>query len=162
MTTVQAFNQLMKSFLRELHETFPERGLGMYVAGFDAFVAVDPSVALNTFMNAIAPHAQLVMTQDASLFAQDLGLGVGIDMRAMYEDPGTTPNTRSAIWNYLKTLYFLGMTVQGLDAATLQNLESVAMTAASQVQATGHLDFASVMNSMSSILGENLPKNFLN
>lgn len=162
MTTVQAFNQLLKSFLRELHETFPERGLGLYVAGFDAFVAAEPSMALTTFMNAVTPHAQLIMTQNSDLFTQDLGLGVGIDMRGMYEDPGTSPNTRAAIWKYLQTLYFLGMTVQGLDAATLQNLENVAMTAASNMQATGSLDFASVMNSMSSILGENLPKNFLN
>jgi hypothetical protein len=158
MTTVQAFNQLMKAFLKELHDTFPERGLGLYLTGFDVYVAMDPAAALNSFMNAITPHAQLIMTQNHELFTKDLGLGCDVDFNEIYNDPGITPNTRTAIWKYLQTLYFLGMTVQGMDSATLQSLENVAMQAATTMQSTGQFDFAQVMSSMSSILGETFPQ----
>lgn len=153
-TTVSAFNSMFKNFLMELHECFPDKGIGMYAAGFDLYVAADPKAALTAFMTAVAPHSQYILTKDPQLFEQEMDLaGCHLDMKTIYGDSATSDATREAIWRYLQTLFLLGMTIQSLDPAMLNSLESAAQNAAANMQATGQMDFGSLMSTMTQMLG---------
>ena len=69
------------------------------------------------------------------------------------------PNTRSATWQYLQTLYMLGTTITALPQDTLSQIESIAQGVASKLQDGdgGELNQDALMQMMGSMLGS-LPK----
>jgi hypothetical protein len=151
MTTVTAFNTMLKSFLEELTEVFPEqRDVATFLAGFDAFTTITPRKPLQLFVDAIAPHVDMLMTKDAGLFAA-LQFP-GIDFNAMWTSPGVTDATRDAIWQYLHTLFLLGTTVQSLPPELLASIETVAHDCAEKMQG-GEMDFSSMASALMGGLG---------
>ena len=159
MSSLEAFNTLMRNFITELSETFPEfQELSLFAAGFDAFVAMDPSKPLETFMDAMGPHANLIMSRDVSLFEQDgISLGGTVNLKKMWKSQDLSDATRDAIWQYLTTLYILGNTINSMPPEILGTIESVAKNCAEKVE-NGELNMADIMpalmNSMGSILGQ--------
>ena len=162
MATLEAFNTLMRNFIVELNETFPEfKELALFASGYDAFVALSPSKPLETFIETMGPHANLIMGRDVSLFEQEgLSLGGVVDLKEMWHSPDLSDSTRDAIWQYLTTLYVLGSTINSMPPEVLETMESVAKNCADKVE-NGSMSMADIMpvlmNSMSSIFG-NLPK----
>jgi hypothetical protein len=151
MTTVTAFNTMLKSFLEELAEVFPEqRDVATFLAGFDAFTMITPRKPLQLFVEAISPHTDQLMTKDAKLFAA-LQFP-GIDFNAMWTSPGVTDATRDAIWQYLHTLFLLGTTVQSLPPELLASIETVAQDCADKMQG-GEMDFSSMASALMGGLG---------
>lgn len=158
MSTLEAFNTLMRNFITELHETFPEfKELSLFVAGFDPLVAIDPKKPLESFMETMAPHATAIMSRDETIFEHDdLSLGGAVNLKDMWHSNDLSDATRDAIWQYLTTLYVLGSTIQSMPSELLTTIESVAHDCASKVE-TGQMNMAdlmpALMSSMSSILG---------
>jgi hypothetical protein len=158
MSTLDAFNTLMRNFITELNETFPEfKELAVFAMGYDAFVSLDPSKPLETFMETMEPHSSLIMGRDVSLFEQEgLALGGAIDLKQMWHSQDLSEATRDAIWQYLTTLYVLGSTIKSMSPEVLGTIESVAHDCANKVE-SGEMSMAdimpSLMQSMSSILG---------
>lgn len=153
MSTVQAFNHMLRNFLEELADTFPEEpAVRMYLDGFDSLVKANARKPLEMFVGSIAPYTDLVMKKDPELFSK-LQLG-SIDLAKLWNDPGVEDATRDAIWQYVHLLFMLGTTVQNLPDQLLTSIESVAQSCASQIQ-EGSLDF-SAMTSMLSNLGSGL------
>jgi len=158
MSTLEAFNTLMRNFLTELNETFPEfEELNLFVAGFDALVTLTPRKPLETFMETMSPHANLIMAKDPALFEhEDLSLGGAVNLKAMWHSTDLSESTRDAIWQYLSTLYILGSTIQSMPPEILGTIESVAHDCANKVE-SGEMNMTdlmpALMNSMSSILG---------
>lgn len=143
MSTVQAFNGLLKSFMEELARVFPgETQIGTFLAGFDTLVALSPRGPLDMFMDALEPHAQLVAARDPALFER-LRLPGGIDFGRMWNEDGVTDGTREAIWSYLESLVILGTTVRGLPEDMLRGIESLAKSCAEQME-SGGLDLSSL------------------
>lgn len=139
MSTVQAFNTMLKTFLEELAAVFPEEAqVAAFLQTFDTLVALDPRRALDTFTGAIAPHAQLAMARDPALF-EHLSPG-GINFKRMW-DSDISDATRDAIWQHLNLLLLLGTTVQAMPPDMLQSIETVAKNCAEQVE-SGDLDFS--------------------
>jgi len=69
-----------------------------------------------------------------------------------------TPNTKSATWQYLQTLYMLGTTITAIPAETLSLIESIAKDCADKMQTEGgEIDQDALMKMMGSMLG-GLPK----
>lgn len=158
MSTLEAFNTLMRNFVTELSETFPEfKELQVFAGGFDALVALTPGKPLELFMETMGPHAALIMAKDPALFDKDdLNLS-GVDLKAMWHSPDLSQSTRDAIWQYFSTLYVLGSTIQSMPPEILGTIENVAHDCANKVE-TGELNMAdlmpALMNSMSSIIGK--------
>ena len=151
MTTLSAFNTMLKSFLEELAEVYPEeKSVGVFLAGFDALVATNARMPMDLFVGAVSPHADAVMSKDPSLFAKlDFG---GIDMGKLWAQPDVSDATRDAIWQYLHTLMLLGTTVSSVPAELLQSIESVAANCAEKIQG-GDMDFASMTKMLMGGLG---------
>lgn len=151
MTTLTAFNNMLKAFLDELVVVFPEqKDVATFAASFDTFVAISPRQPLDTFMAAMSPHAQLLMAKDPALFGQ-LQFP-GIDFRAMWTSEGVTDVTKTAIWQYLQSLFLLGTTIQSLPPELLQSIETVAHDCAEKLQG-GDMDFGTMASALMGGLG---------
>lgn len=159
MSSLEAFNTLLKNFIVELNETFPEFSeLSMFVAGFDALVAINPSQPLTSFMETFGPHSSLIMARDVSLFEQeDVSLGGAVDLHKMWHSEDLSDATRDAIWQYLTTLFVLGSTIQTMPPEILKSIEAMAGDCATKVE-TGQMNMAdlmpALMNSMGSLMGQ--------
>ena len=138
MTTLTAFNTMLKGFLEELREVYPEEtSVGLFLSGFDALVAASPRVPLDMFVSAVQPHTDVLMAKDASLFARlDLA---GIDLGKLWAQPDVSDNTREAIWQYLHTLFLLGTTVSSVPPELLQSIETVAANCAENIGAQAEI-----------------------
>lgn len=142
MSTVQAFNTMLKSFLEELADVFPEETqIRLFLDGLDSLVALAPRGPLDMFIQALSPHAGLAMAKDPELFKR-LQFPGGIDFNKLWS-ADISDNTREAIWQYINLLFLLGTTVQSMPAEMLQSIEQVAQNCADQMQ-NGQMDFSSL------------------
>ncbi len=143
MSTVQAFNTMLRSFLEELADVFPEETqISVFLEGFDPLVALTPRAPLDMFIAAMAPHAGLAMAKDPALF-DNLQFPGGINFKKLWSSADVSDATRDAIWQYINLLLLLCTTVQSMPAEMLQTIETVAQTCADKVQ-SGQLDFSSL------------------
>lgn len=142
MSTVQAFNTMLKNFLEELAQVFPEETqIRLFLDGFDALTTLTPRGPLDMFVEALSPHAGLAMAKDPALF-EKLQFPGGIDFKKLWQSD-VSDNTREAIWQYINLLFLLGTTVRSMPPEMLESIETVAKNCADQVQ-NGQLDFSSL------------------
>lgn len=142
MSTVQAFNTMLKNFMEELADVFPEeKQIRMFLDGFDSLVALNARAPMDMFTDALAPHTELAMAKDPQLF-KILKFPGGIDFDALWSSD-ISDNTRDAIWQYINLLLLLGTTVRSMPAEMLQGIETVAKNCADQMQ-SGQLDFSAL------------------
>lgn len=151
MSTVQAFNTMLKNFLEELADVFPEETqIRVFLDSFDALAALNPRGPLDMFVEALQPHAQLAMAKDAALFDR-LAFPGGIDFARLWKTD-ISDNTREAIWQYINLLLMLGTTVHSMPPQMLESIESVAKSCADQMQ-DGELDFTKLGGMLMGSLG---------
>lgn len=151
MSAVTAFNTLLKSFLEELVEVFPEqRDVATFLAGFDAFTLITPRKPLQLFVEAMSPHSDLIMTKNPALF--DALEFPGIDFKAMWGSPGVTEATRTAIWQYIHMLFLMGTTVHSLPPEMLASVESMASDYAQKIEG-GEMDFSGLASALMGGMG---------
>lgn len=144
MSTVQAFNTMLKNFLEELADVYPEETqIRLFLDGFDALVALNPSGPLEMFVDSLSPHADLAMAKNPELFKK-LQFPGGIDFDKLWS-ADVSDNTRDAIWQYINLLLLLGTTVRSMPPEMLQGIEAVAQNCASQLEA-GQMDFSALGN----------------
>ena len=135
MTTLQSFNSLLGTFLQELSDTFPEdANLAVSADGLSSLVKVNARKPLHLFMEAMSPHAQLVMTKDDALFAQPVSLVAGLDLKTLWDSPDLSDASKDAIWQYIQSLFLLGSTVSALPPEMLGAIESMAQDCASKIE----------------------------
>jgi hypothetical protein len=140
---------MMKTFLAELIETFPEENeFGTALATFEALSAITPRRPLEMFVSHMSPHSDALMSKDDRLFSSKLD--IGFDLAAIWNAPGVTQKTKDAIWSYLQSLFLLGVTVTNLPSHMLENIEKIAHDCASKMQQnpSASIDFASVASSL--------------
>ena len=144
MTTLQAFNGLLRNFMDELSQTFPEdTTLATSVTGLDVLVKANARKPLQLFMEAVGHHAQLILTKDPALFEQSLTLSGTLDLKKYWDSPGLSQASKDAIWGYLQQLYLLGSTVSALPPEMLGAIESMAQQCASKIE-SGEADLSSI------------------
>lgn len=142
MSTVQAFNTMLKNFLEELADVFPEETqIKLFLEGLDPLVALTPRAPMDMFVDALAPHTGLAMAKDPALFDK-LQFPGGIDFARLWKTD-ISDNTREAIWQYINMLFLLGTTVRSMPPQMLEGIETVAKNCADQIQ-SGQMDFSSL------------------
>lgn len=161
MASVTAFNDMLGQFLTELVKTFPEqKGLKKYVAGFEILRDTNPKALVNKFMSSAAPYADKISAKDESLFldeSSNFDFIQGFNIAECW--PKASENTKTAIWQYLQTLYMLGTTITAIPPETLSMIETVAKQCADKMQNDGEgVDEAQLMSSMQKMLGGMLKK----
>lgn len=146
MATIQSFNGLLRNFIQELCQTFPEDAtLAMCLEGFDTLVKANARKPMDLFMQSVGPHAQFIMSKDPALFEKPLTLSGTLDLKTYWDSPGLSQASKDAIWQYLQTLYMLASTVSAVPPEMLSAIESLAQNCATKIQ-SGEADLTSVTN----------------
>jgi CRISPR-associated protein Cas8b1/Cst1 subtype I-B len=145
--SVSAFNETMEQFLTELNLTFPEnKAVIKFQAAFELMKQTAPSKILDNFMISVKPYSQKITSKDESFILEDsvnIESLSGIDLASMWSQASDT--TKSAIWQYLHTLVFIGTTVKIFPKETMSMIEQVAEKCA------GQIDPMSIMELMNTI-----------
>jgi hypothetical protein len=142
MSTVQAFNTMLKNFLEELAEVFPEETqIAVFLEGFDSLTAINARAPMDMFVESLAPHSALAMAKNPELF-EKIKFPGGIDFGKLWQSD-ISDNTRDAIWQYINLLFLLGSTVRSMPVEMLQGIESVAQSCAEKIE-NGQLDFSAL------------------
>jgi hypothetical protein len=155
MTSISAFNDMMERFLEELKETFPEeKCIKKYIAIFDLARSVKPKKCVKNYIKHIQPYANYVMTKDERFFLENPPEIISdLNLQNLWTED-LSQGTKDAIWQYLQTLYMLGMTITSIPSDTLDMIESVAKKCADGMQnGGGGLDEKALMSSMSGLFG---------
>ena len=158
-TTLRTFNHTLCEFLDELSLTFDEvPQIKLYKAGLPALLQQDERAALTYFMNATRDHADKIMKKDASLFEEDaIDLGMNLRISDLWHAEGLDDETRNAMWNYLSSLFILGMTIDSLNENMLSSIENLANETAKKLKDQGSMDLGAMlpglMQSVGGILG---------
>lgn len=155
MTSLQAFNGLLENFVGELQKTFPdEEGLEYFADELKLLLKVNARAPLNLFMSALTPYTDMIMAKNPALFDQPISLGEHLDLKKIWNAPGLSDNTKEALWQHIHTLFMLGTTIQYLPADMLSNIENAAKECAKRMENGEQLDMASMMSSVTGILGQ--------
>jgi len=153
MTTIKAFNDLMEQFIAELVKTFPEEEIvKSNQESFEMARLANDRLPLTTFMQSVSPYASQIMSRDEAFFtehADEIEFLKETNMKKYW--PNLSENTKSAIWQYMHTLYMLGSTIMALPADTMSMIESLAQQLESKLSADG-VDEAALMNNMMAML----------
>jgi len=152
MASVSAFNEMMSTFLGELKKAFPgEKGIMKYETSFDLLRKSNPRKIVETYMVHIGPYSDRISQHDASLLDEDIGFLKDLNMKANWESASQA--TRGAIFQYLQTLYMLGLTITTIPADTLSAIENLAKDCADKMQdGEGGLDQNALMNMLGGML----------
>lgn len=161
MTSITAFNDMMGQFLMELHKTFPEeKGLKKYIAAYEMLRQTNPKKIVTGFMENIAPFVEKISARDETFFlddSNDIEFLKPLNIKKCW--PEASEGTKSAIWQYIQTLYMLGTTITSIPAETLSMIENVAKQCADKMQGEeGSIDEAQLMKSMQGMLGGMMKK----
>ena len=112
--SIEAFNNLLKSFLEELSKVFPsDPKLKVYSNLFDTIVVASPKLPIDMFMKAFGSEGELINKKDPAIFDKIPVLFGEIQLKQMWDSDISEAN-RSAIFSYLQTLYMLGTTIKSL------------------------------------------------
>jgi hypothetical protein len=160
MASVTAFNDMMGQFLVELHKTFPEeKGIKKMMTSFDMLKTTNPRLVVDAFMKGVSPYAEKISSKDDTFLLNEIetiDFLKDLNIKSYWER--MSPNTKSATWQYLQTLYMLGTTITSIPDDTLQMIESIAKQCADKMENEGgELDQDALMKMMGSMLG-GLPK----
>jgi len=139
MASVSAFNEMMGNFIGELRKAFPdEKGIKKFETSFDLLRKSNPRKIVETYMVGMGPYADRVSQQDVTLLDEDIGFLKDMNMKANWEKASQA--TRGAIFQYLQTLYMIGVTITSIPAETLSAIESLAQDCATKMEAEGGAD----------------------
>ena len=154
MATVSTFNEMMGQFLTELVQTFPEeKAMKKYLTAFEMAKQSNARMVMNEFMKSVNPYAQKIMSKDDTFFIEhnsEIPFLDELNLKEHWNDT-LSENTKNAIWQYLQTLYLMGMTISALPEETLSMIESVAKQCAKNLD-EGGLDEQALLAGMSGLM----------
>jgi len=111
MASVETFNELLLQFVDELAFTFPENTIvKTYRTTVSSLIKKDPGVCLQTFVQNVKPHEDLIRNQDERIFeefSKNYGILKSLDLETLWKSE-LSEKSRSAIWQYVQGLYVLG------------------------------------------------------
>jgi len=159
MASVSAFNDMLTQFLVELHKTFPEeKGIKKVMTSVELLKSTNPRAIVDLYMKGIGPYADRISANDETFLLEEIEK---IDFLKEFNIKNywnkASPNTKTAVWQYLQTLYMLGTTISSIPAETLSMIETIAKECADKMEDGQELDQGALMKMMGSMLS-GLPK----
>ena len=159
MTTVATFNKTLLDFIADLSETFDDVSeIGLLKAMIPQLIRDKETAAVDLFMKSMEPYAQHIINRDAAMFESPVIIGT-LDVSTLWNANGLDDVTKSAIMDYVNSLFVLGMTIQKVDDAVLGQIETLAGDAAKSLKQSGSLDIASVLPGLMQNVGQMLGMN---
>ena len=147
MTTIKAFNEMMGQFLEELTATFPDeeapRAMKEQPRTRETFDA---------YMNDVAPFSTELMAKNSTFFVPENKFVNSLNLHVIWGSELATENTKSAIWQYLQTMYILGNTISMFPPETLAMIENAAEACAKNMKSQDNMNEQALMAGMNNML----------
>jgi hypothetical protein len=155
MTSIGAWCDMMKQFLDELVETFPEeKCIQKYSTSFDILRKSNPRKCIETFMFGCNPLSEKIMTKNEDFFlsnTDDNQFIKELNLQKLWT-VDLSDNTKNAIWQYLQTLFILGTTITTIPSDALNMIEDMANKCAGSLQSNGTLNEKQLMSGMTNLI----------
>jgi hypothetical protein len=127
-STVGQWNDMFDTFLDDLSKTFPEeKKIKKYKSSFELLRSTNPKKCMELFMGQVGPYTEKINNEDESFF-----LGEECDIEILnelnikkYWTAELSANTKSAIWQYLKQLIFVGNMINMLPPGALNMIDNM-------------------------------------
>ena len=145
MTTAAAFNEMMGQFLGELSTVFPDEK-AIQEAKAQPFTK-------DEFMKAVNPWSTQMMQKDDGFWVEDNALAKRLNMHVIWKTDDCTANTKTAIWQYLQSLYMIATTMNMFPPETLAMIEAAAEKCAQNFQGGEGPSEAAMHNMLAQMLG---------
>ena len=122
-TSIEYFNEYMKTFVLEIKETFPEFNeiIDGYYTDLLTSETCNDDKYVKRFMRKLKDFKTQISGKDASMFQGELCVLKNVDFEKIFASDILTDNTREKIWEYLQTLYVIGESIIS-DSERVKNL----------------------------------------
>ena len=110
---VKLFNQHMDNFFNELINIFPEeKKIKVNYSLFQTVYKANAKKPLTDFMSMIIPYLEMIAMRDETIFTGEYSPDIlkKINFERLWNDD-LSVNTKTAIWNYIKTFIEIGFNV---------------------------------------------------
>lgn len=142
MSGVQAFNDMLKTFVQELADVFPDnQQISGFLGSMDDVIALDPKMPMNVFTGAMGPYSKQISARDETVF-ESLKFP-GIDFHQLWTS-NISDGTKDAIWQYLNMLLVISTTVNAIPPEVLGSIETMAAEYAGKIE-RGEITMDAVM-----------------
>ena len=146
----------MQEFLDELKNVFPdEKKIAVYEASFKNLKKANPRKILNLFLENTQPHSKKIVNHDETLITSgELEFLSELNIDKCWDD--ASEQTKSAIWQYMNTLYVLATTISSIPSNLLSTIEGMAEKCAGEMDLENGQempDMATLMAGMQNVLG---------
>jgi len=160
MTTISAFNKLLSDFVDDLSDTFEDvPQMRLFKASLPVVLQTNERGGLDMFMKSTRPYGEKILMMDRTLFDEPVLIG-GLDVSQLWHVEGLDEVSKTAIMNYVNTLFTLGIALETVDAPVLAGIEDLAKSAAAQMKDSGSIDFQSMlpglMQNVGALLGADM------
>lgn len=127
MTTLEKFNNLSDEFFRKLIKTFPdENKLVIYYSKFTLAKKIDFKKPMELFMSALRPNGLELLNKDEKFFKHENVVNHAeqfCQVTGLVNKWDTaSDDIKNSIWEYLQSLYVLGMQCLGLNNELKENI----------------------------------------
>ena len=149
MTTVKAFNDMYGQFIDDILSVWSD-DLVLHIAKAEVREGAEP---YQTFMKEIGSFAQKLMAKDPSFFCEENEFAKKLYLHKHWYEDTCTDQNKNAIWQWLSSLYMIGMTLNMFPPDALSQIEAVAASCAKNMNlGDGDLSEASLMSGVNSML----------
>ena len=157
MASVSAFNEMMANFIGELGKAFPEeKAIKKFETSFDLLRKSNPRKIVETYMAGIGPYAERISQHDSTLLDEDIKFLNDMNMKQNWANASQA--TQGAIFQYLQTLYMIGVTITTIPADTLVAIEGWAKECAAKMESDGSAEGGLNPDALMKMLGGMLKK----
>lgn len=130
MSILSSFNTVSEEFFQKLIKTFPnEKKLSVYYANFKATKQFNPRIPMEYVMNPLTQYGYQILTKDENFFKSD---NLVQAVESFSEKTGLVnmwdsmdADTKDSVWEYMQSIYVLGMRAMGLDEQLSEILELI-------------------------------------
>lgn len=160
MSNINAFVETLKEFLREMKKTFPEQE--SIQEKLDVISDLNEKGLNRMFkklVNDLKSVSDDITSKDDKCFKKgNCKFFDDLNMEKLWKLE-VDDNTRSAIWQYINTLFILGTTIQAIPPEMMSSIEKMAQECASNMAQNAtdddnqEIDIDALMAGMKNIMG---------
>jgi hypothetical protein len=149
MTTVKAFNDMYSQFIDDILSVWSD-DLVLHIA--KAVVREGPE-HYQEFMKEVGPFAQKLMAKDPGFFCEENEFAKKLYLHKHWYEDTCTEQNKSAIWQWLSSLYMIAMTLNMFPPDALSQIEAVAESCAKNMKLSdGPMNESALMSGMNNML----------
>jgi hypothetical protein len=144
MTTVKAFNDMYAQFIEDI--------LSVWFDDLAIHIAKATPPDYKEFMKDVGPFAQKLMAKDPSFFCEENEFAKKLFLHKHWHEETCTEQNKTAIWQWLSSLYMIAMTLNMFPPDALSQIEAVAESCAKNMKMGDDIDMMAGVNSMLSTM----------